>query len=59
MPEEITWRDSQKAEDYIHITDSKGLIKSKSSLTYFFEKELFVSPNYFFMKRVLLFNNYC
>jgi len=40
MPEEITWRDSQKAEDYIHITDSKGLIKSKSSVTYLLRKRV-------------------
>ncbi|WP_419880943.1 NUDIX hydrolase [Peribacillus sp. B-H-3] len=33
--EEITWMNSQKAEDYIHITsDTKGLIKSKSSVPY-------------------------
>jgi 8-oxo-dGTP pyrophosphatase MutT (NUDIX family) len=57
--EEITWIDSQKAEDYIHITNSKGLIKSKSSVPYLLKKELFVSPNSFFMKRVLLFNRYC
>ncbi|WP_078433731.1 NUDIX hydrolase [Metabacillus halosaccharovorans] len=32
--EEITWMDSQEAEEYIHITNSKGLIKSKSSVPY-------------------------
>ncbi|WP_226530685.1 NUDIX hydrolase [Metabacillus niabensis] len=32
--EEITWMDSQEAEEYIHITDSKGLINSKSSVPY-------------------------
>ncbi|WP_419880508.1 NUDIX hydrolase [Peribacillus sp. B-H-3] len=33
--EEITWMNSQKAEDYIHITsNTKGLIKSKSSVPY-------------------------
>ncbi|WP_025786196.1 NUDIX hydrolase [Sporosarcina sp. D27] len=36
--EEITWMDSQKAEDYIHITDSKGLIDSKSSVPYLLRK---------------------
>ncbi|MCM3757531.1 NUDIX hydrolase [Sporosarcina aquimarina] len=36
--EEITWMDSQKAEDYIHITDSKGLIESKSSVPYLLRK---------------------
>ncbi|UNJ81286.1 hypothetical protein (plasmid) [Metabacillus dongyingensis] len=28
----MLWMDSQNAEDYIHITDSKGLIKSKLSV---------------------------
>ena len=37
MPEEITWRDP---EDYIHITDSKGLIKSKSSVPYLLRKRV-------------------
>lgn len=32
--EEITWMDAQEAEEYIHITESKGLIKSKSSVPY-------------------------
>lgn len=33
--EEIIWMESRIAEDYIHITsDSKGLIKSKSSVPY-------------------------
>ncbi|WP_394186249.1 NUDIX hydrolase [Metabacillus halosaccharovorans] len=32
--EEITWMDSQEAEEYIHITESKGLINSKSSVPY-------------------------
>lgn len=45
MPEEITWRDP---EDYIHITDSKGLIKVNHQYHIYLEKELFVSPNYFF-----------
>jgi ADP-ribose pyrophosphatase YjhB (NUDIX family) len=38
--EEITWIDSQKAEDYKHITDSKGLIKSKSSVPYLLRKRV-------------------
>lgn len=33
--EEITWMNSQKAEEYIHITsDTTGLIKSKSLVPY-------------------------
>lgn len=32
--EEITWMDSQKAEEYIHITDAKGLIKQESTVPY-------------------------
>jgi 8-oxo-dGTP diphosphatase len=38
--EEITWMDSQRAEDYIHITDSKGLINSKSSVPYLLRKRV-------------------
>ncbi|KQL18221.1 NUDIX hydrolase [Cytobacillus solani] len=43
MPEEIeelTWMDSQKAEDYIHITNSKGLIKRKSTVPYLLRKRI-------------------
>ena len=36
--EEITWMDSQTAENYIHLTDSKGLINSKSSVPYILRK---------------------
>ncbi|MGN7410508.1 NUDIX hydrolase [Sporosarcina sp. SAFN-010] len=36
--EEITWMNSQIAEDYIHITDSKGLINSNSSVPYLLRK---------------------
>ncbi|MDX8366755.1 NUDIX hydrolase [Cytobacillus sp. IB215665] len=32
--EEITWMESSKAEQYVHITNEKGLIKSKSSAPY-------------------------
>ncbi|PMC33896.1 NUDIX hydrolase [Bacillus sp. UMB0899] len=38
--EEITWMDPQQAEEYIHITDSKGLIKSKSSVPYLLRKRV-------------------
>lgn len=37
--EEITWMDMQKAEEFIHITDSKGLINSKSSVPYLLRKK--------------------
>ncbi|MCM3619681.1 hypothetical protein M3936_19100 [Sutcliffiella horikoshii] len=38
--EEITWMNSEKAEDYIHITDTKGLIKSKASVPYLLRKKV-------------------
>ncbi|WP_404450162.1 NUDIX hydrolase [Sutcliffiella horikoshii] len=38
--EEITWMDMQKAEEFIHITDSKGLIKSNSSVPYLLRKRV-------------------
>ncbi|KPB06290.1 NUDIX hydrolase [Bacillus sp. CHD6a] len=38
--EEITWMDSEKAEDYIHITNTKGLINSKSSVPYLLRKRI-------------------
>ncbi|MFE8696095.1 NUDIX hydrolase [Cytobacillus sp. FJAT-53684] len=36
--EEITWMDSQKAEEFIHITDAEGLIKQKSTVPYLLRK---------------------
>ncbi|MEA3319485.1 MAG: NUDIX hydrolase [Bacillota bacterium] len=41
--EEITWMDAEKAEDYIHITDTKGLINSKASVPYLLRKKVFKS----------------
>ena len=38
--EEITWMDAHEAEEYIHITDSKGLIKSKSSVPYLLRERI-------------------
>lgn len=38
--EEITWMDSQKAEDYIHITNSKGLINFKSTVPYLLRRNV-------------------
>ncbi|MGD7052350.1 NUDIX hydrolase [Sutcliffiella horikoshii] len=38
--EEITWMESEKAEDYIHITDTKGLIKNKASVPYLLRKKV-------------------
>lgn len=41
---EITWMESEKAEDYIHITDTKGLIKSKASVPYLLRKKVIQKP---------------
>ncbi|MBU7592766.1 NUDIX hydrolase [Metabacillus halosaccharovorans] len=38
--EEITWMDAQEAEEYIHITNSKGLIKRKFSVPYLLRKRV-------------------
>lgn len=38
--EEITWMDSQKAEDFIHITNSKGLIKRQSTVPYLLRRNV-------------------
>ncbi|WP_313798568.1 NUDIX hydrolase [Cytobacillus sp.] len=42
--EEITWMDSQKAEDFIHVTNSKGLIKRQSTVPYLLRRNVIQKP---------------